>query len=510
MSRPGPVVLAILDGWGLAPASPSNAVHLAQTPNMDQWTATYPWTQLTAHNGEVGLPEGQMGNSEVGHLNIGAGRIVYQDYTRINRAVALGEFERNPVLTAVMDKVQVQGGRIHFCGLLSDGGVHSHLSHLEVLLKMAAARQLQPYIHCFMDGRDTPPSSGLGYIQILCFLIAAYGCGQVATISGRYWGMDRDKRWDRVERAWQALVHGQGRYATDPLEAVQAAYALGERDEFIQPTVLAAGQGSIQDGDALLFFNFRADRMRELCHAFGKEEFQGFERGQRPRLLELVTMTEYEEGFPFPVAFPPQGLSRIFAEEVSRAGLRQLRIAETEKYAHVTYFFNGGLEEAFEGEERILVASPRDVATYDLKPAMSAEAVTERLLEALSEQAPDVVILNFANGDMVGHTGVLAAAIQACETVDQCLGRIAQKVQELDGILVITADHGNAEQMIHPETGEAHTAHTLNPVPFILVSEAHKGQVLRSGGALKDIAPSLLALLGLDQPEAMEGQSLLL
>lgn len=504
MAAGRPVVLAILDGWGVAPACPTNAVAMALTPNMDRWAAEYPYTTLTAHNGAVGLPEGQMGNSEVGHLNIGAGRVVYQDYTRISRAIALGEFAKNPALTAVLDKAS----RVHFCGLLSDGGVHSHLSHLAALLEMTAARKIEAKIHCFMDGRDTPPSSGAGYMQQLLAIIKQTGCGQVATVSGRYWAMDRDTRWDRVEKAWRAMVGGQGLTAADPLDAVTAAYARGETDEFIQPTVLDEA-GQIADGDAVIFFNFRADRVRELCHAFLDADFKGFDVSNRPNLLELMTMTEYEAEFPFPVAFSPQNLTRILGEEVSKAGLRQLRIAETEKYAHVTYFFNGGREEPFPGEERILIESPRDVATYDLKPSMSANEVTNRLLEVLAEPRHELIILNFANGDMVGHTGILAAAVQACETVDSCLGRIAERLRELGGTLLITADHGNAEMMVNLETGQPHTAHTLNPVPLILVSDKHKGSNLKRGGALKDIAPTLLHLLELQQPVEMEGECLL-
>ncbi|MCI5164229.1 MAG: 2,3-bisphosphoglycerate-independent phosphoglycerate mutase, partial [Candidatus Electrothrix sp. AX5] len=357
-----PIVLAILDGWGLAPASATNAVSVARTPNMDRWAADCPSTTLVAHNGLVGLPEGQMGNSEVGHLNIGSGRIVYQDYTRINRAVELGEFADNPVLTKVMDQVKAAGRRIHFCGLLSDGGVHSHLNHLAALLTMAGARGLDAKVHCFMDGRDTAPSSGAGYMEELLAAIERIGCGQVATVSGRYWAMDRDTRWDRVEKAWQALVGGQGLTAEDPLQAVKDAYAREETDEFIKPTVLvdSTGQpvGRISNGDAVVFFNFRADRVRELCHAFFDADFQGFDVSNRPELLELVTMTEYEADFLFPIAFPPQSLTRILGQEASKAGMHQLRIAETEKYAHVTYFFNGGGEEPFPGEDRILIESP--------------------------------------------------------------------------------------------------------------------------------------------------------
>ncbi|MCI5133851.1 MAG: 2,3-bisphosphoglycerate-independent phosphoglycerate mutase [Candidatus Electrothrix sp. AW2] len=518
MANNRPVVLAILDGWGIAPASATNAVSVAHTPNMDHWAVKYPSTTLVAHNGLVGLPEGQMGNSEVGHLNIGSGRIVYQDYTRINRAVEQGAFAKNPVLTKVMDQVKAAGSRIHFCGLLSDGGVHSHIKHLEALLAMAGDRGLEANIHCFMDGRDTPPSSGAGYMEELLAAIERIGCGQVATVSGRYWAMDRDTRWDRVEKAWQALVNGQGVTAKVPLQAIQDAYAREETDEFIKPTVLLNKTGKpvgrIEDGDAVVFFNFRADRVRELCHAFSDADFQGFGVLDRPQLLELVTMTEYEADFTFPIAFPPQSLTHILGEETSKVGMHQLRIAETEKYAHVTYFFNGGGEEPFPGEDRLLIESPRDVATYDEKPAMSAVEVTDRLLAALTEQAEagtpyDLVILNFANGDMVGHTGVLAAAVQACETVDSCLGRINEQVQKMGGFLLITADHGNAETMVNLETGQPHTAHTLNPVPLILVSEKHKGCTLKDGGALKDIAPTLLHLLDVEQPEEMEGESLL-
>jgi len=513
------LLLAILDGWGIADSGPANAVSVADTPNMDQWSAEFPCTTLTAHNGMVGLPEGQMGNSEVGHLNIGAGRIVYQDYTRINRAIDSGEFAGNQVLNAIMDQVLSSGSALHFCGLLSDGGVHSHISHLFALLHMCKEKGLERvFIHCFMDGRDTPPSSGLEYMRQLVGGIEEIGCGQVATVSGRYWAMDRDKRWDRVKKAWLALVNGKGTNATDPIMAVEEAYARKETDEFIAPTVLIDADGatvaSVSDGDGVFFFNFRADRVRELCHAFSDTDFKGFDAGHQPELLSLATMTEYEADFTFPIAFPPQKMTHILGEELSRHGLHQLRIAETEKYAHVTYFFNGGEEEPFVGEERILIESPRDVATYDLKPGMSAEAVTDALLKGLRENEEagtpfDVVILNFANGDMVGHTGVLAAAVQACETVDRCLGRIREYMQERAGVMLITADHGNAEVMVNPETGEPYTAHTLNPVPLVLVADQFKGCRLQTGGALKDIAPTMLSLLDLPVPAEMEGEDLL-
>ena len=514
-----PVILAILDGWGIAPPSPTNAVSVAHTPNIDRLSREFAMTTLVAHNGMVGLPEGQMGNSEVGHLNIGAGRIVYQDFTRINLAAKRGEFAANPALAGIMDAVKVAGSRLHLCGLLSDGGVHSHILHLIALLEMAKCKGVtEVCIHCFMDGRDTPPASGAEYMTELVRAVDRIGLGRVATVTGRYWAMDRDKRWDRVKRAWAAMVAGEGNTAVDPVAAVHEAYGRGETDEFIAPTVLVDAQGRpvarIADNDALLFFNFRADRVRELCHAFSDVDFKGFDVSNRPRLLQLATMTEYEADFTFPVAFPPAPLTRLLGEEVSRHGKRQLRIAETEKYAHVTYFFNGGNEVPFAGEDRLLIDSPRDVATYDLKPEMSAVGVTDALLRTLTEHEAagkpyDLVILNFANGDMVGHTGVMAAAVAACETVDGCVGRIETFVRERGGVLLITADHGNAEQMVDPETGGPHTAHTLNPVPFLLVADGHRKATLRSGGALKDIAPTILTLMELPIPAEMEGESLI-
>jgi 2,3-bisphosphoglycerate-independent phosphoglycerate mutase len=519
MPAPVPIILTILDGWGIGEATDTNAVFVADTPNMDRLSREFPQTTLAAHNGMVGLPEGQMGNSEVGHLNIGAGRIVYQDYTRINRAVELGEFAANPVFVNVMDKVKAMGSSLHLCGLVSDGGVHSHLRHLIALIELAAARGVeQVLVHCFMDGRDTAPQSGVGFMEELVAATARIGRGRVATVSGRYWAMDRDKRWERVHKAWDALVSGQGPTAADPVQAVRDAYRNGETDEFITPTVLIDGNGgpvgTIAEGDAVIFFNFRADRVRELCHAFGDEKFTGFDVSDRPRLLQLVTMTEYEADFTFPVAFPPVTLTRILGEEVSRHGRHQLRIAETEKYAHVTYFFNGGNEVPFAGEDRILINSPRDVATYDLKPQMSAVEVTDRLLQVLTEQQDagtpyHLVILNFANGDMVGHSGVMAAAVAACETVDRCVGRIQKFVRDRGGMMLITADHGNAEMMVDPVTGGPFTAHTLNPVPFLLVAEGYQNRTLRSGGALQDIAPTILTLMELPIPSEMEGQSLL-
>ncbi len=519
MPVPVPIILTILDGWGIAPPSSTNAVSVAKTPNMDRLSSSFPMTTLTAHNGMVGLPEGQMGNSEVGHLNIGAGRIVYQDYTRINRAVDAGEFAANPVFNKILDAAGTGGGCLHLCGLVSDGGVHSHIRHLIALLELAAGRKVEVAVHCFMDGRDTLPTSGLDYIRQLTAAMARLGHGRVATVSGRYWAMDRDKRWDRVKKAWDAMVRGEGLTAVDAVTCVADAYERGETDEFITPTVLVDDQGTpvgrISSGDTVFFFNFRADRVRQLCHAFSDVDFSGFDTGARPALRLLATMTEYEADFTFPVAFPPVSLTHILGEEISRHGKRQLRIAETEKYAHVTYFFNGGNEEPYAGEDRVLINSPRDVATYDLKPAMSAVEVTDTLLRVLTEQEVagtpyDLVILNFANGDMVGHTGVMQAAVAACETVDICVGRIETFVRERGGIMLITADHGNAEQMVDPATGGPHTAHTVNPVPFIVVADGCAGCRLRADGALKDIAPTILALMDLPIPSEMGGEPLLL
>ncbi len=512
------LLLAILDGWGYAEPSPYNAVTIANTPNMDRWMAAHPFTTLVAHNGMVGLPDGQMGNSEVGHLNIGAGRIVYQDFTRINKTITSGTFAYNTVLSDVMEQVKQAGTSLHLFGLLSDGGVHSHMDHLNALLKMASKKQMdRVFVHCFMDGRDTPPKSGQGYVSELMEEMQRIHCGRIATISGRYWAMDRDNRWDRVKKAWDAIVAGEGIQAADPLQAIHDSYPRGETDEFIKPVVMVEnGQpvARVEKGDGVIFFNFRADRARQLCRAFTEEGFNGFEVGNRPQLLDLVTLTRYDRDFTLPVAFPPLSMDNILGEVVSRNGLRQLRIAETEKYAHVTYFFNGGGENPFNGEERVLIDSPREVDTYDQKPEMSAIAVTDKLLEMLEkarslDNAYDLVILNFANGDMVGHSGILAAAVKACETVDTCLGRIADYLLAQDGTLLVTSDHGNAEMMTDPVTGEPYTAHTLNPVPLVLVNNEHRRCSLDNGGALKDIAPTILTLLGLPVPAEMEGNNLL-
>lgn len=514
MGKTSPVLLIILDGWGVGEKTDNNAIYLADTPNLDEWQSNYPCTTLLAHNGAVGLPEGQMGNSEVGHLNIGAGRVVYQDFTRINRAVETGELASNKTLLSLIDTLKESGKAIHFLGLLSDGGVHSHINHLIAMVKIAASKGFKKvYIHCFMDGRDTPPKSGAGYIDHLQKELQAIGVGKIATISGRYYAMDRDKRWDRVEKAWQTIVDSEGVQEESPEAAMENAYRNGHTDEFIPPvTVCENGRpiAKVADGDAILFFNFRADRARQLTHAFTDSEFKEFPRKKKPVLSSFATCTWYEKSFTLPVLFPPQELHRILGEEISRNGLKQLRIAETEKYAHVTYFFNGGREAVFEGEARIMVESPRDVATYDLKPEMSAEKVTEALINRLENDPFDLIVLNYANGDMVGHTGVLPAVIKACETVDKCLGRLVPFFIEQGGRVIITADHGNADITFDPTTNGPHTAHTLNPVPFMLISPEHKFAKLRSGGALKDISPTILNLLGLEVPSEMEGINLIL
>jgi 2,3-bisphosphoglycerate-independent phosphoglycerate mutase len=512
-SRPGAsVCLVVLDGWGLAPDGPGNAISQARTPVMDRLWETFPHARLRTSGPDVGLPEGQMGNSEVGHLNLGAGAIVKQDLLRIDEELGGG----GPVTNEVLRRAMGGAERVHLIGLVSDGGVHSSIEHLEALVGLGRELGVPDLVvHAFTDGRDTSPTGGVGYLA----RVEAWDRARVGTVVGRYYAMDRDRRAERTEAARALLVDGVAAHHVERAsDAAREAYERGETDEFITPTVLVDAGGAplapIVDGDAVLFFNFRADRVRELCHAFGDAEFTGFATGQRPQLAQLATMTEYEAEFTFPVAFPPVSLTRILGEEVSRHGRRQLRIAETEKYAHVTYFFNGGIEVPFAGEERILINSPRDVATYDEKPQMSAIEVTDTLLRTLAEQEAagrpfDLVVLNFANGDMVGHTGVLSAAITACETVDTCIGRIETFVRERGGAMLITADHGNAEQMFDPITNGPYTAHTLNPVPCILVSDAHKNVRLREGGALKDLAPTILTLMELPLPAEMEGESLI-
>ena len=515
MKTPTPILLAILDGWGAGPLTEANAIYVADTPNMDRWQSTYPYTTLLSHNGAVGLPDGQMGNSEVGHLNIGAGRIVYQDFTRINLAIETGDFFDNDVLKNTFATAIGKKSAVHLMGLISDGGVHSHMNHLLALLKMAADRGLtEVYIHAFMDGRDTPPTSGLDFISQLQHELVWIGTGRLATISGRFYAMDRDTRWERIKVAWQAIVEGQGVPGRDPVQAVKDAYHRGETDEFIKPIVLLGESGdpvaTVKDDDVVLMFNFRADRIRELTRVFTDEKWDEFPLNCRPALADFVTFTRYDRHFNLPVVFPPVSMDHILAEEISVYGFKQLRIAETEKYAHVTYFFNGGREEPLPLEDRVLIPSPKDVATYDLKPEMSAYLVTEELLRRMDSKSYSFIVINFANGDMVGHSGIMEAAVKACEVVDTCLGKIVDKFSKKGGIVVITADHGKAETMCDLQTQCPITAHSSNPVPFILISDKYKNAKLRQGGSLRDIAPTILSLQNLPIPHEMTGRSLIL
>jgi 2,3-bisphosphoglycerate-independent phosphoglycerate mutase len=509
----GPLCLIIMDGWGINPRSEGNAIALAKTQVLDSLSKEYPTTTLSASGLSVGLPKGQMGNSEVGHLNIGAGRIVYQDFTRISKAVEEGDFFRNQTILDAVSQVKANGSSLHLMGLLSDGGVHSHIDHLFALIDMAKRNGVERlFIHAFLDGRDTPPRSALTYMESTEAYIKRIGLGEIATVSGRYYAMDRDKRWERVKRAYDAIVLGEGMEADSPLKAVEDSYAREEGDEFVQPTVIkrnGAPVARLSDRDAVIFFNFRTDRTREITRSLTHGNFDGFERRMVPALSSFVCMTEYDETFGLPVAFPPVKLTNIFGDVTSRAGLRQLRIAETEKYAHVTFFFNGGVEEPYPNEDRRLIPSPKDVPTYDLKPEMSAFEVTKEVLSCIESGNYDCIILNYANGDMVGHTGFLDAAKKAVEAVDACVGLVVNAVKGKGGKLLITADHGNAEQMIDYDTGEPHTAHTSNPVPFILVDDESKNARLREG-ILADIAPTMLEILGLPVPQEMEGRSLIL
>lgn len=506
-----PIALLVLDGWGVGRAdNPNNAISQSKPPHMTLLNEVYPSATLACSGGAVGLPDGQMGNSEVGHLNIGAGRVVYQELTRIGKAVKDGSFFTNPVLLDTVRKVKDAGGVLHLMGLVSDGGVHSHLTHLYALLELAKRQGLTAVcIHAFLDGRDVPPSSALEYIDVLEEKIRELGIGRIATVAGRYYAMDRDKRWERVEKAYAAMAYGEGEKAPSARQAVERAYRRGETDEFVLPTVVeAAGGRPMQPGDGAIFFNFRPDRSRQLTRVFTDAGFDGFKR--RTGLIAplfFATMTQYDETLAVPVAYEPQYLKNTLGEVFSKAGLRQLRIAETEKYAHVTFFFNGGEEKPLEGETRILVPSPK-VATYDLQPEMSAPAVTEKVVAEIKAGKHDLIILNFANGDMVGHTGKLQAAIKAVATVDNCVGKIVDAMRAMGGITCITADHGNAESMLDEATGEPMTAHTTNDVPFILVSDRHRGQQLRHG-ILADIAPTILTLAGMPLPPEMTGRSLL-
>jgi 2,3-bisphosphoglycerate-independent phosphoglycerate mutase len=506
-ARPKPVVLLILDGWGHRDDPRDNAIALGNVPNWRHLLAGHPTTLIHTEGRFVGLPDGQMGNSEVGHMNIGAGRIVYQDLTRIDAAIEDGSFFANAELNAACDAVLSSGGTLHVMGLLSPGGVHSHELHLFAMLDLAARRGVaRVTVHAFLDGRDMPPRSAEPSLRALQQRCDALGNAHIASVSGRYYAMDRDRRWERVRRAWDAIVENRGESAPDALSALQAAYAREENDEFVAPTALAGAQ-PMRDGDAVVFMNFRADRARQLSAAFVVPGFDGFGDGvRRPALSRYVCLTEYDATLPAPVAFAPDNLANTLGEVLGAHGLTQLRIAETEKYAHVTFFMSGGREQPFPGEERILVPSPK-VATYDLQPEMSAPEVCDRLVEAIEAERFDVVICNFANPDMVGHTGVLEAAIRAVETVDAAVGRIVEAVRAKGGELLVTADHGNCEMMRDPETGEPHTSHTVGPVDLVYVGG--RDATLRGGGALRDLAPTMLDLLGIAKPAEMTGDTLL-
>ena len=505
-----PTVLLILDGYGERKEKDGNAIALANTPVMDKLKKEFPYVEGQASGLFVGLPDGQMGNSEVGHMNMGAGRIVYQELTRITKAIEDGDFFENKALKEAVEHCKKENTALHFMGLVSSGGVHSHIGHIYGLLELAKRAGLKKvYLHAFLDGRDTPPDSGKSFLMDVEKKMQELGVGEIATISGRYYAMDRDKNYDRVEKAYRAMVDGTGEKASSVEEAIDASYAKKVYDEFVLPTVIEKDGAvhTVSDGDAMIFFNFRPDRAREICHAFCDDEFNFFNRGARKKVF-FVCFTDYDPTIPNKrVAFEKEEIHNTLGEVVSNLGKNQLRIAETEKYAHVTFFFNGGKEEPYKNEDRILVPSPKEVPTYDLKPEMSCYTVTEKLTEAIRSGKYDLVVANFANPDMVGHTGVLPAAIKAIEVVDECMGKVVDAVESMHGNLFILADHGNADIMIDEKTGEPYTAHTTNPVPFILVSdEKHK---LREGGCLADVAPTLLELMEIPQPKEMTGKSLL-
>jgi 2,3-bisphosphoglycerate-independent phosphoglycerate mutase len=508
MSAKKPMALVILDGWGYREDNNNNAISNANTPVIDALMVNHPNTLISASGMDVGLPDGQMGNSEVGHTNIGAGRIVYQDLTRITKSISDGEFQSNPTIVAAMDKAIKAGKAVHIMGLMSPGGVHSHEDHIYSAIEMAAARGAEKiFLHCFLDGRDTPPRSAEGTLTRFEALFTQLGKGRVASLVGRYYAMDRDNNWERVQEAYQLLTEAKGEYTfNSAVEGLEAAYSRDENDEFVKATIIQAqGQESsaMEDGDALIFMNYRADRAREITRTF-VPDFDGFKRTKLPA-IDFVMLTQYAADIPLLCAFPPASLENTYGEWLSKAGKTQLRISETEKYAHVTFFFNGGIESEFEGEERQLVASPK-VATYDLQPEMSAPELTDKLVAAIKSGKYDTIICNYPNGDMVGHTGVYDAAVKACEAVDECIGRVVEAIKEVDGQLLITADHGNAEMMVNPETGGIHTAHTSLPVPLIYVG--NKTVTLKEGGKLSDLAPTMLALTGMDIPADMTGSIL--
>jgi 2,3-bisphosphoglycerate-independent phosphoglycerate mutase len=507
----GPLALIIIDGWGYSVAREGNAIALAATPFYDELSEKYPSTLLEAHGSRVGLPAGVMGNSEVGHLNIGSGRVIRMDVSLVDHEIETGEFFRNKVLARAMDGAKERGKALHLMGLLSDGQVHSSLTHLYALLKMAKEHGLdQVFVHCFLDGRDTPPSSASLYIASLQRKLAEIGSGEIATVVGRYYAMDRDKRWERTQRAYDLLTKAIGQRATDPIAGIKESYERGVTDEFVEPIAIVRKDGgpvgTIRNDDYVIFFNFRPDRARQLTRALTLPDFKEFEISERPH-VDLVCFTMYDHTFDLPIAFPPRQHRNVLAEVWGAVRVRNYRLAETEKYAHVTYFFNGGVEQEYPCEQRLLVPSPK-IATYDLQPEMSAFKVTDKVLRAIEDGDTDVFVINFANPDMVGHTGKLDKTIEACQYVDTCLGWITKGIRKVRGITLITADHGNAEQMIDPTTGSPHTAHTTNPVPFHLIDEESVGAKLRSGGALEDVAPTMLGLLGVEKPTEMTGGDL--
>ncbi len=497
-------VFIIMDGFGIAPPTAGNAIAQARTPNLDKLFAAYPTTQLQASGLDVGLPEGQMGNSEVGHTNIGAGRVVFQILPKITQEIANGKFFRNPVYIKAMEDAKAGGKALHIMGLLSTGGVHSHLNHIFGILDMAKERGVEKvYVHCFLDGRDVPPKSGAGFIAQLREKCEQVGNARIATLQGRFWGMDRDKRWDRVEAGYNAIVCGEGVQASDPVKAIEDSYAADVTDEFVKPTVICP-EGAINEGDSVIFMNFRPDRAREITWALNLPDFDGFARKKTVYPLSYVCTAQYDESLPLPIAYPPEVIENTLGDFISANGLRQFRVAETEKYAHVTFFFNGGVEKQTEGEERCLVPSPKEFPTYDLIPQMSAEKVCDKVVEAISSDKYALIVCNFANCDMVGHTGVMDAAIKAVETVDTCMGRIVAEIEKHpDDVLLVTADHGNADCMFD-ENGKVNTAHTTNPVPFCVTIPGAK---LRPG-RLADIAPTILHVMGLEQPSEMTGECL--
>lgn len=507
----GPLALIVIDGWGYSVAREGNAIALAETPFYDELCEKYPSTLLEAHGSRVGLPAGVMGNSEVGHLNIGSGRVIRMDVSLVDHEIETGEFFRNAVLTTAVDGARHPERALHLMGLCSNGQVHSSLTHLYALLKIARDHGLdRVFVHCFLDGRDTPPTSGVNYVAQLQRKIDEIGCGEIATVVGRYYAMDRDKRWERTQRAYELLTKAIGYRARDPIEAIKESYERGVTDEFVEPVAIVRDDGSpvatIKNDDSVIFFNFRPDRARQLTRALAIPDFNEFSIDDRPR-VHFVCFTMYDNTFNLPVAFPPRHHQNVLAEVWGKTCVRNYRLAETEKYAHVTYFFNGGVEKPYPCEDRLLVPSLK-IATYDLQPEMSAFKVTDKVLRGIDDGETDVFVINFANPDMVGHTGKLDKTIEACQYVDTCLGWITKRIREARGITLLTADHGNAEQMIDPVTGGPHTAHTTNPVPFHLIDEESLGVKLRRGGALEDVAPTLLGLLGLEKPAEMTGRDL--